>query len=206
VPGDLPEDVNGNAGIGHPGKPGVPQIMTVKMLIAESCTTSSQCVASRRTAVVMRPPRGPVNRRASGLSPTMSRRRATRSRTSGDQRDDASALPLRSLVHGAAGAGGRLPADRPDPGITVDITGPHAGDLTNAGNRTGREDDDFAPARIFVGGSLDEGGGKPRQGLPVGQSQRARIVELVKVTITGSGDAPGGRFKRCWLLQRPGSR
>jgi hypothetical protein len=45
-------------------------------------TTSSQCVASRRTAVVIRPPRGPVNSRASGRPRSGSVRRRTISRTS----------------------------------------------------------------------------------------------------------------------------
>ena len=35
MPGDLPQDMDRDAGIGHPGKPGVPKVVTAKMLVAE---------------------------------------------------------------------------------------------------------------------------------------------------------------------------
>jgi hypothetical protein len=43
----------------------VPQAVPPQVFVAALNTTSSQDVASRSTAVVIRPPRGPVNSRAS---------------------------------------------------------------------------------------------------------------------------------------------
>ena len=60
-PGNLPEHMDRDTGIGHPSKAGVAEVVTTQMLVAASwVTTLSQWVASRSTAVVIRPPRGPV--------------------------------------------------------------------------------------------------------------------------------------------------
>ena len=50
VPDDLPQDAHRDACISHPGQPGVPQIMTPKVLVSRRVTASSQWVALRRTA------------------------------------------------------------------------------------------------------------------------------------------------------------
>lgn len=71
------EHVYRDSGVGEPGQRGVPEVVAAQMFVAELVTTVSQCVASRRTAVEMRPPRGPVNRRASGLGPADRMRWAT---------------------------------------------------------------------------------------------------------------------------------
>jgi hypothetical protein len=38
VPGELPQDVHRDAGISHPGEPGVPQVMPHQVLVAEPGT------------------------------------------------------------------------------------------------------------------------------------------------------------------------
>ena len=35
VPGEFPQDVHRDAGISHPGQPGVPQVMPQQVLVAE---------------------------------------------------------------------------------------------------------------------------------------------------------------------------
>ena len=63
---DLSESVDGHTGVRHPGQPGVPQAVALQVLVAKLGTTLSHDVASRRVAVVIRPPFGPVSSRASG--------------------------------------------------------------------------------------------------------------------------------------------
>jgi hypothetical protein len=81
------------------------------------------------------------------------------------------------------GPGGCLPSYRPSPGAIVDISAADAGHFANPGRGAGGENDDVTPAVEVVGRPGDERGRELTERLPVGQRQRARIVEFILGTL-----------------------
>jgi hypothetical protein len=114
-------------------------------------TTSSQCVPSRRTAVLIRPP---AARRTDGC-PATSPGRAERDQLADldDQRYRAGALALGALIGQPTGAGRGLPPQGPRPRLPVDVAGADPGHLADPGG-SARGDDGSAPKGLAVIASL----------------------------------------------------
>jgi hypothetical protein len=117
LPGDLPEYLHRNARPPSTSAPYRAKSWRRRCSQPGSVTTSSQCVASRKTAVVIRPPRGPVNSRAMGSSSMAPSRISVSGRTSaisGTRRARFPLVPCRSALRAPALYGGELSMSRPE--------------------------------------------------------------------------------------------
>jgi hypothetical protein len=171
VPGDLPEHVDGDTGVGHPGEASVPQVVTTKVFVAElgDHFIPVGCVAQHRRG-------DPAAARA--CEDASRRVKADRVEASFDQRadlinerDNPSPLALGALVDETARAWCGLPPDGPGPGIAVDVGAPDTRHFTDPGRGAGGEDDDVAPALEVIGRPSDECRSQIAECLPLGQSQ-----------------------------------
>jgi hypothetical protein len=121
VPGDLPEHVDRDTGIGHPGKAGVAQAVTAQVLVPEPChdlvpvsrvpedgrgdpAAARACEDARRGVM------------ANGIEALLDERTDFF-----NQGDGAGPLAFCALVDESTGAWCCLPTDRPGPGVAVDV-------------------------------------------------------------------------------------
>ncbi|WP_250293284.1 hypothetical protein [Streptomyces atroolivaceus] len=96
-----------------------------------------------------------------------------------DDGDLAGALALGALVGQSAGCGCGLAAYGPDPLVGVDVLDAAAGDFADPGGGARGEDDDVSPSAVLVVGGGHERVGQLKEGVPVGQGQRAEITKFV---------------------------
>jgi hypothetical protein len=158
VPGDLPEHADRDTSVGHPGKPGVPQVVTAQMLIAELgdhlIPMGRVAEHSRGDPAAARSLEDPCLLVVAHSSEALLDQRADLF----NQRDSPGPLALGALVDETTGAWCGLPPDRPGPGIAVNIGTPvslskwpttpipDAGHFADPGCGAGGEDDYIAPA------------------------------------------------------------
>src|SRR5262249_29820503 len=171
VPSDLPQNVDGDACVSHPGKPGVPKVMAAKVFIAQ---LGDNLVPVRRIAKDRRgdPAAGRAGEEAGHRVSAHLVQPPTHQRVHFlDERDSPGALAFGSFVNETARSCRCLRTYGPGPGVDVDVTAPDAGYLTNPGRGAGGEDDDLTPAWEVISRPDDECRRQAAEGLPIGQGQ-----------------------------------
>ena len=103
MPGDLAQDVYGDAGVGHPGQSGVAEAVSAEVFVAEfgDDVVPVGGVAQDRGGDATAA--GPVNRRASGLAPADVDAAADDVADLDDERNGAGAFALGAFVGESAG-------------------------------------------------------------------------------------------------------
>jgi hypothetical protein len=142
-------------------------------------TTSSQCVASRRMAVVIRPPRGPVNSLAMGVIPHRIQATGHQWANLRDDRTGTAALTLGALVDQPTRRGRGLPTHLPIPRSTIDVLCADSGDFADPGSRARGEPDHVTPAHVIVGRPGYQRISQFVQGIQVPQRKRPGVVQLI---------------------------
>jgi hypothetical protein len=176
---DLPQDVDRDARVGHPGEACVSQVVAPQVAVAQggddlvpvggvaqhgggdpAAAGSGEQAGHRVVADLVQPPvyEGP---------------------DLGDDRDDARSLALRAFIDYAARSRGGLAADVPGPGLPVDVGPAHARCLADAGRCAGDELDDVGPSCVATVRARDERGAELLERVPVRKGEQARVVELV---------------------------
>jgi hypothetical protein len=142
VPGNLPEHMDRDTGIGHPSKAGVAEVVTTQMLVAE---LGDDLVPVGRIPQHRRGDPAAAWTREDACRGVMADRVQSSLNERADflnERDSAGPLAFRSLVDEPAGAWCGLPPNCPGPGVAVNVGAPDAGYFADPGCGAGGEDDD----------------------------------------------------------------
>jgi hypothetical protein len=171
VPGDLPEDVDRNADVGHPGQAGVAQVVAAQMLVAQ---VGDDLVPVRRVA---EHGRGDSTAARPGEDPRrwviVNSMEALFDQWTGlfNERDGAGPLAFSAFVDDPTWAGCGLPPDRPGPGVAVNVGAPDAGHFADPSRSASGEDNNVAPAFEVIGRPGDERRSQVAERLPIWQRQ-----------------------------------